>query len=63
MEKIIYELLTRFTEVLSEQSDAITDLLDDPDFIDILDEAKEIVIDESLKIVDEYIDSISTEDD
>ncbi len=58
MEKLIRELSLRLLNIISEQSEELGELLKDPNNLEIIEESIEIVTDESLKIMDDYITSL-----
>lgn len=63
MEKIISELGLRLIKIISEQNESLAEILLDPEYEDVIYESIEILTDESLKILDDYINSIDTSDD
>lgn len=58
IDNLIRETTLRFLNVLCEQSDEISELIKDPNNLDIIEEAIEVVIDESLRNFDDYISSL-----
>lgn len=63
MEKIIRELGLRLLAIISEQNETLSEILNDPEYEDILEESIELLTDESLKIVDDYIESLDSNDE
>lgn len=61
MEQIIRELSLRLLNIISEQNGELGELLSDPNNIELIDESIEVLTDESLKILDDYIASIDTD--
>lgn len=62
MEKIIRELSLRLLAIIAEQDSELAELINDPNKSEIIDESIEIVTDESLKILDDYITSLEDVD-
>lgn len=62
MENIIRELSLRLLNIIAEQDTDLAELLNDPNKTEIIDESIEIVTDESLKILDDYITSLENVD-
>lgn len=58
MEKLIRELSLRLLNIISEQNEELGEMLKDPNNLEIIEESIEIVTDESLKIMDDYITSL-----
>jgi hypothetical protein len=61
MEQIIRELSLRLLNIISEQNGELGELLSDPNNIELIEESIEVLTDESLKILDDYIASIDTD--
>lgn len=63
MEKIIRELGLRLITIISEQNEDLAAVLLDSAYEDIIEESIEMLTDESLKILDDYIESIDSNDE
>ena len=62
VENLIRETALRFLNLLGEQSEQLKDVLTDLDNIEIIEEAIELLTDETLRNFDEYVYSISSDD-
>lgn len=62
IENLIRETALRFLNLLGEQSEQFNEVFTDLDNIEIIEEAIEILTDETLRNFDEYVDSISSDD-
>ena len=62
VENLIRETALRFLNLLGEQSEHLKDILTDLDNIEIIEEAIELLTDETLRNFDEYVYSISSDD-
>lgn len=62
VENLIRETALRFLNLLGEQSEQFKEVFTDLDNIEIIEEAIELLTDETLRNFDEYVDSISSDD-
>lgn len=59
VENLIRETALRLLNLLGEQSEQIKEVLTDINNIELIEEAIELLTDETLRNFDEYVDSIS----
>ncbi len=62
VENLIRETALRFLNLLCEQSEQLKDVLTDLDNNEIIEEAIELLTDETLRNFDEYVYSISSDE-
>lgn len=62
IDNLIRETALRLLNILSEQSESMKDILTDPDNIEIIEEAIEVLTDESLRNFDDYLDHLEKDE-
>ena len=62
IDNLIRETALRLLNILSEQSESMKDVLTDPDNIEIIEEAIEVLTDESLRNFDDYLDLLEKDE-
>lgn len=63
IENLIRESSLRLLNILSENSTEIYEIINNQDFIEIIEESIEVLTDETLKNFDDYISSLGDNED
>lgn len=62
IDNLIRETALRLVNILSEQSESMKYVLTDPDNIETIEEAIEVLTDEMLRNFDDYIDTLESDE-